>query len=107
MIRDINDLKALKNRARSKVALRDPSLKNKVTVYNEEGVNPRIARAVANTFVAGAQALGYSFTVVFKEASDIEGLGPVVEIEEDGKISRYENVDVDKATEIFRAHVNN
>ena len=35
MIRDINDLKALKNRARSKVALRDPSLKNKVTVYNE------------------------------------------------------------------------
>lgn len=107
MIKDINELKAVRNRARSKVALRDPSLKNHVTVYNEAGTNPRVARAVANTFVAGAQALGYSFSVVFKESADIEGKGPVVEIDEDGKISRYENVDVDKASEIFRAHVNN
>ena len=105
MIKDINELKTLRNRARNKVALRDPSLKDHVMVYNEVGANPRLARAVANTFVAGAQALGYSFTVVLKEMEGIEGKGPVVEINEDGKISRYENVDVDKATEIFRAHV--
>ena len=105
MIKNVDELKALRNRARSKVALRNPALEDKVIVYNESGAQPRLARAVANTFVAGSQALGYSFTVILKESSEIEGKGPVVEILENGKLSRYENVDVDRATEIFRAHV--
>ena len=106
MLKNVNELKDLHSRSRSKVALRNPQVKTKVVVYNDPELQPHTARSIANQLVAGAAALGYPYSVVLRESPDAAGKSPLVEVTNSkGKVSLFENVDEQKATEIFRAHL--